>query len=68
VAPFVQPGDQVSAGQQLAIIEVMKLMVPVEAECSGTVLEFAVEDGQAVQFGQVLLTVRPQAGPGEGGR
>jgi acetyl-CoA carboxylase biotin carboxyl carrier protein len=43
----------------LCIIEAMKLMNEIEAEVSGTVLEILVENGQPVQFGQVLFKIDP---------
>ena len=52
-------GDTVSKGQTLCIIEAMKLMNEIEAEVSGTVVEMLVENGQPVQFGQVLFKIDP---------
>lgn len=56
---FCKVGDKVSQGQTLCIIEAMKLMNEIEAEVSGTVLEMLVENGQPVQFGQVLFKIDP---------
>lgn len=56
---FAKVGDKVSKGQTLCIIEAMKLMNEIEAEVSGTVLEILVENGQPVQFGQVLFKIDP---------
>jgi acetyl-CoA carboxylase biotin carboxyl carrier protein len=53
--PFVSEGDEVAAGQQIAIIEAMKLMLPVEAEHGGRVVEVLVDDGEGVEFGQPLF-------------
>lgn len=53
--PFVSEGDEVSAGQQVAIIEAMKLMLPVEAERGGRIAEVLVSDGEGVEFGQPLF-------------
>ncbi|TAD76252.1 MAG: acetyl-CoA carboxylase biotin carboxyl carrier protein [Oscillatoriales cyanobacterium] len=58
-APFVQPGDRVSTGQTVCIIEAMKLMNELESEVSGEVVEVLVENGQPVEFDQVLMRVRP---------
>lgn len=58
-APFVQPGDQILAGQTVCIIEAMKLMNELESEVSGEVVEILVENGQPVEFDQVLMRVRP---------
>ncbi len=51
---FVQPGDRVSAGQTLMIVEAMKVMNPITAPRPGTVRVVLVEDGAPVEFGQPL--------------
>lgn len=56
---FVQPGDRISSGQTVCIIEAMKLMNELESEVSGEVVEILVENGQPVEFDQVLMRVRP---------
>lgn len=53
--PFVSEGDEIAAGQQVAIIEAMKLMLPVEAEHGGRIAEVLVGDGEGVEFGQPLF-------------
>lgn len=58
-APFVAEGTEVRAGQQVGIVEVMKLMLPVEADRAGTVAEFLVADGQTVEFGERLVALAP---------
>lgn len=55
--PFVQPGDTVSADTTIGIVEIMKLMNPIIAGKAGVLGEFLVEDGQAVEFGQPLVTL-----------
>ena len=55
--PFVEIGTSVSDGQVVCIIEAMKLMNEIESDVSGKVIEICVEDGQAVEFGQVLMYV-----------
>lgn len=57
-APFVAEGDRVRPGQQVAIIEAMKLMIPVEAERAGVVVEFLVGDRAPVEYGQPLILLR----------
>jgi acetyl-CoA carboxylase biotin carboxyl carrier protein len=57
--PFVKEGDHVVPGQQVAIIEAMKLMLPVEADRPGEVLEVLVADGESVEFGQPLFRLAP---------
>lgn len=59
--PFVSEGDSVTAESTIGIIEVMKLMNPVSAGIAGTVSAFAVPDAQAVEFGQDLLYILPEA-------
>ncbi|WP_236794646.1 biotin/lipoyl-containing protein [Amycolatopsis sp. GM8] len=57
--PFVAVGDTVRPGQQIAIIEAMKLMIPVEADRQGRVVEICVEDGTPVEHGQALMLLEP---------
>jgi acetyl-CoA carboxylase biotin carboxyl carrier protein len=56
---FVNVGDRVKVGQVLCIIEAMKLMNEIEAEFAGEVVKIHVENGQPVQYGDALFTVRP---------
>jgi acetyl-CoA carboxylase biotin carboxyl carrier protein len=58
-APFVEVGQRVGAGDVLCIVEAMKVMNEIEAEFSGTVREICLENGQPVEFGQVLFRVEP---------
>lgn len=53
--PFVAIGDQVRPGQQIAIIEAMKLMIPVHADRAGAIAEVLVADGTSVEHGQPLF-------------
>jgi len=55
--PFVQVGDVVSTGQVVCIVEAMKLMNEIESEVSGRITKICVEDGQSVEYGQVLMYV-----------
>ncbi len=55
--PFVEVGQTVSAGQVVCIIEAMKLMNEIESEVSGKITEICVKDGEAVEYGQVLMYV-----------
>lgn len=57
--PFVSAGDTVEKGQTLAIIEAMKLMNPLLAECTGTVEKVLVANGEAVEFDQQLIVLAP---------
>lgn len=56
-ASFVKKGDAVQTGDTLLIIEAMKVMNPIKAEKSGTVTQILVEDGQPVEFGDVLMVI-----------
>lgn len=55
--PFVSVGATVAAGQVVCIIEAMKLMNEIESEVSGKITKICVEDGQPVEYGQVLMYV-----------
>jgi acetyl-CoA carboxylase biotin carboxyl carrier protein len=55
--PYVEVGALVEQDTIVGIIEVMKLMNAVRAEVKGTVREILVQDGAAVEYGQVLLRV-----------
>jgi acetyl-CoA carboxylase biotin carboxyl carrier protein len=56
--PFVQAGSVVRPGQTLCIIEAMKLMNEIEAECSGTVTEVFAQNGKSVEYGQKLFRIK----------
>lgn len=56
-APFVQVGDTIKEGDTVCIVEAMKLMNQIDAEISGKIVEICVENGQPVEFGQVLMYV-----------
>jgi acetyl-CoA carboxylase biotin carboxyl carrier protein len=58
-APFVNVGDVVKPGQVLCIVESMKLMNEIESEVSGTIVARHVQNGQPVEYGATLFTVRP---------
>lgn len=59
--PFVSVGDIVAAGQQVAIIEAMKLMIPVEADRPGRVVEVLKGDASPVEYGEGLFLIEPIA-------
>lgn len=61
-APFVQAGDKVSVGDTLCILEAMKMMNQIEAEVSGVVKSVRCQNGEAVEFGQVLFVIDTSAG------
>ncbi len=56
---FVELGSRIHVGQTVCILEAMKLMNELEAEVSGEVVEILVENGTPVEFGQVLMRVKP---------
>lgn len=56
-APFVSVGGSVKQGDVVCIIEAMKMMNEIKSEITGKVTEICVEDGQPVEFGQVLMYV-----------
>ena len=53
----VAVGDQVAEGDTVAILESMKMEMPVEAEDEGTVKEILVAEGQAVNEGDPLVVL-----------
>ena len=55
--PFVSEGSAIKQGDVVCIVEAMKMMNEIKAEISGKVVEICVEDGQPVEFGQVLMYV-----------
>ncbi len=57
--PYVDIGATVQKGTVLCIIEAMKLMNELECEVGGTVAKILVENGQPVEYGQVLFLVDP---------
>jgi oxaloacetate decarboxylase alpha subunit len=58
-APFAEVGDAVAAGQTLCILEAMKLMNEIKADREGVVRAIHVENGQPVEFGQLLFELEP---------
>jgi acetyl-CoA carboxylase biotin carboxyl carrier protein len=59
-APFVSPGDHVDKGQVICIIEAMKLMNEIEADAAGEVVRCLVTNGQPIEYGQPLFSIRTQ--------
>ena len=55
---FAAVGDTVKKGQVLCIIEAMKLMNEIKADCDGEVATVFVQNGQAVQFGERLFAIK----------
>ena len=57
---FVKVGDQVETGQVLCIVEAMKLMNEIESDVSGEIVKKLVNNGQPIEYGQELFSVRPK--------
>jgi acetyl-CoA carboxylase biotin carboxyl carrier protein len=57
-AAFVNPGDRVEKGQVIAVIEAMKLMNEIEADAAGEIVKCLVSNGQPIEFGQPLFSIR----------
>jgi acetyl-CoA carboxylase biotin carboxyl carrier protein len=61
-APYVQVGDRVNEGDTLCIIEAMKMMNQIEADVSGVVKSIRLQNGEPVEFGQVMFVIDQRAG------
>jgi acetyl-CoA carboxylase biotin carboxyl carrier protein len=55
--PFVEPGGEVANGDTVGLVEIMKNFQNVEAEVAGTLVEFLVENEDAVQAGQAVAVI-----------
>jgi len=55
--PFVEIGSEVQAGETLCIIEAMKMMNQIEAPRSGRIVSILAENGEPVEFDQVLFII-----------
>lgn len=58
---YVQVGDSIQVGDTVAVIEAMKMMTTVKSDVSGTVTAIQVEDGELVEVGQPLISVKEEA-------
>ena len=56
-ASFIQVGDRISKGDTLCIIEAMKMMNQIEADVSGTIKSIRVQNGEPVEYGQILIVI-----------
>ena len=52
-------GSKVAQDTVVCIIEAMKVFNNIKAECKGTIAKVLVENGETVEFGQVLFLVKP---------
>ncbi|MEE9464889.1 MAG: acetyl-CoA carboxylase biotin carboxyl carrier protein [Candidatus Neomarinimicrobiota bacterium] len=57
--PYIKPGDRITKGQTICIIEAMKIMNEIESDLDGTVVEILVENGTPVEFNHPLVVVDP---------
>ncbi len=57
---YVKIGDNVKIGQTLCIIEAMKIMNEIESDFDGVVTEIKVDDGNPVEYNQILFTINPE--------
>ncbi|QCX25387.1 acetyl-CoA carboxylase biotin carboxyl carrier protein [Companilactobacillus futsaii] len=57
-APLVKPGDKVTKGQSIAIIEAMKMMNEVKADRDGVVDKILVSNGDPVEYDQPLFMLK----------
>jgi acetyl-CoA carboxylase biotin carboxyl carrier protein len=55
--PFCADGDSVAEGDTIGLVEIMKNFQEVEAEVGGTLVEFLVENEDAVQAGQAVAVI-----------
>ena len=61
-APYLQVGDRNNEGDTLSIIEAMKMMNQIEADVSGVVKSIRIQNGEPVEFGQVLFVIDQRQG------
>lgn len=57
---FVSVGDKITKGDQIGFIEAMKVFNDVKSDVAGVVEEITVANGDAVEFGDVLIRIRPE--------
>jgi acetyl-CoA carboxylase biotin carboxyl carrier protein len=58
-APFVDVGETIRKGQTVCILEAMKLMNEIESEFNGQIMEILVQNGEPVEYEQVLMRINP---------
>jgi len=57
--PYVEKGQDIAEGDVICIIEAMKLMNEIKSEVRGKVIDIQIENGNPIEFGQVLFVVEP---------
>ena len=55
--PFIEIGQKISVGDVVCIVEAMKMMNQVKSDVEGIVKEIHIQDGQAVEFDQILISI-----------
>ena len=58
--PFIEKNQKVAKGQVVCIIEAMKIFNDIEAEVSGKVYEICVDNGNPVEYDQVIIKILPE--------
>ncbi len=58
--PYVEVGDEIDEETVVCIIEAMKVMNEIKAECSGVIIEILAENAKPVEFGKPLFKVKPK--------
>jgi len=58
-SPFVELGSIVKKGTTLCIVEAMKVMNEIKADCTGRIKKILVENGSPVEYGQILFLIEP---------
>lgn len=58
-APFVSVGDTVHEGQTVAVVEAMKMLNTIEADCAGRVITLFADDGASVSPDSMLFAIEP---------
>ena len=56
---FIEPGDDITPGKVVCIIEAMKLFNEIESEVKGKIVKILVEDASPVEYDQPLFLVEP---------
>ena len=57
--PFIKIGDNVTPDTVVCVVEAMKVMNVIKSEVSGQIAEIVAQNGQAIEYGQVLFKVKP---------
>jgi acetyl-CoA carboxylase biotin carboxyl carrier protein len=57
--PYAEEGQYVEKGAVICIIEAMKIMNEIESEYGGTIRKIKISNAEPVEYGQVLMTIKP---------